>query len=160
MNIWPSPSPDGTCEVSIEYELENENVTLYDVVLSIPLPYVHLLSPSPRLDLILYPSTGSYPTVSSHTGDWALDPSTHSLAWSIPVVSPSDESRTGSMIFSVGGDDAGVFFPVNVTFNGQGSLAGIAVRRAEKTGGGGEGQGEEVAYSMDAIVAVEEYLVV
>ena len=64
------------------------------------------------------------------------------------------------MIFTVGGDDVGVFFPVNVTFNGQGSLAGIAVRRAEKAGGSGEGQGEEVAYSVDALVAVEEYLVV
>jgi hypothetical protein len=38
VNCWPSPSNDGTCEVSIEYELENENVTLYDVVISIPLP--------------------------------------------------------------------------------------------------------------------------
>lgn len=38
VNCWPSPSNDGTCEVSIEYELENESVTLYDVVISIPLP--------------------------------------------------------------------------------------------------------------------------
>lgn len=38
VNCWPSPSNDGTCEVSIEYELENEAVTLYDVVISIPLP--------------------------------------------------------------------------------------------------------------------------
>lgn len=43
VNCWPTPSNDGTCEVSIEYELENENVTLYDVVISIPLPYVILL---------------------------------------------------------------------------------------------------------------------
>lgn len=40
VNCWPAPSNDGTCEVSIEYELENESVTLYDVVISIPLPYV------------------------------------------------------------------------------------------------------------------------
>lgn len=38
VNCWPSPSNDGTCEVSIEYELENENVSLYDLVISIPLP--------------------------------------------------------------------------------------------------------------------------
>ena len=42
INCWPSPSGDGTCEVSIEYELETDNVTLYDVVISIPLPYVFL----------------------------------------------------------------------------------------------------------------------
>lgn len=38
VNCWPSPSNDGTVEVSIEYELENEKITLYDVVISIPLP--------------------------------------------------------------------------------------------------------------------------
>lgn len=38
VNCWPTPSNDGTCDVNIEYELENENVTLYDLVISIPLP--------------------------------------------------------------------------------------------------------------------------
>ena len=39
-NCWPSPSNDGTCEVSIEYKLENEHVTLHNVVISIHLLYV------------------------------------------------------------------------------------------------------------------------
>ena len=38
VNCWPTPSNDGTCDVNIEYELENEGLTLYDVVISIPLP--------------------------------------------------------------------------------------------------------------------------
>jgi hypothetical protein len=38
VNCWPTPSNDGTCEVSIEYELENESVTLYDLEIFIPLP--------------------------------------------------------------------------------------------------------------------------
>ena len=37
VNFWPSPSNDGTCEVSIEYELENENITFYNIIISIPL---------------------------------------------------------------------------------------------------------------------------
>ncbi|KAF8902200.1 hypothetical protein CPB84DRAFT_1776135 [Gymnopilus junonius] len=126
INCWPTPSNDGTCEVSIEYELENDAVTLYDVVISIPLP------------------DGSYPTVTSHTGEWSLDPSSHSLAWAIPVVSPSDESKTGSLIFNVGGVDIGAFFPVDVSFIGQGSLAGVAVE----------------TYSVDAFITADEYLVV
>ena len=40
VNCWPTPSNDGTCDVNIEYELENEGVTLHDVVISIPLPCV------------------------------------------------------------------------------------------------------------------------
>ncbi|TFK42210.1 hypothetical protein BDQ12DRAFT_645746 [Crucibulum laeve] len=137
INCWPSPNNDGTCEVSIEYELENENVTLYDVVISIPLP------------------DGSYPTVSSHTGEWSLNPSSHSLAWSVPVVSSSDESRSGSLIFTVGGDDIGAFFPVEVSFIGQGSLAGVGVASVSKIG-----EGEDPAYSVDASVTTDEYLVV
>ncbi|GLB43745.1 putative the coatomer is a cytosolic protein complex that binds to dilysine motifs and reversibly associates with Golgi non- clathrin-coated vesicles, which further mediate biosynthetic protein transport from the ER, via the Golgi up to the trans Golgi network [Lyophyllum shimeji] len=140
INCWPTPSNDGTCEVSIEYELENENVTLYDVVISIPLP------------------TGSYPTVSSHTGDWSLDPGAHALAWSIPLISPASPSSTGSLVFTVAGDDAAAFFPVRVAFVGQGSLAGVGVRAVRKIGGAEEG--EEVRYSVDALVASEEYLVV
>lgn len=38
VNCWPSPSNDGTCEVNIEYELENVSLSLYDVIISIPLP--------------------------------------------------------------------------------------------------------------------------
>lgn len=60
------------------------------------------------------------------------------------------------MIFSVGGDDVGVFFPVVVTFNGQGCLAGVQLARAERVGGGEE----EIAFSQDAVVSVDEYLVV
>lgn len=138
INCWPSPSNDGTCEVSIEYELENENVTLYDVVISIPLP------------------TGSYPTVSSHSGEWSLDPSSHSLAWSTPVVAASDSTRSGSLIFTVGGDDAGMFFPVEVRFNGRGSLAGLGVVSASRV----SGAGDDPAFSVDSIVTADEYLVV
>lgn len=50
VNCWPSPSNDGTCEVSIEYELENDTVTLYDVIISIPLPWVVYL---PFLSVVL-----------------------------------------------------------------------------------------------------------
>ena len=41
VNCWPTPSNDGTVEVNMEYELENENVTIHDLVISIPLPYVY-----------------------------------------------------------------------------------------------------------------------
>lgn len=99
-------------------------------------------------------SDGSYPTVSSHNGEWSLNPSTHSLTWSIPLIS-ADE-RTGSLMFTVGGDDPGTFFPVHVTFAGQGSLAGVVVGGIKNTT---TGEIEEV-YSVDSIVEVEEYSVV
>lgn len=100
-------------------------------------------------------SDGSYPTVSSHVGEWSLDSSSHSLAWSIPVISASDESKTGSLVFNVGGVDAGIFFPVEVNFIGQGSLGGIAVASIEKVDGSGSPES-----SIDSFFTTDGYLVV
>ncbi|KAH7914556.1 hypothetical protein BJ138DRAFT_1056746 [Hygrophoropsis aurantiaca] len=135
INCWPSPSNDGTCEVNIEYELENENITLHDVIISIPLP------------------AGSYPTVSSHTGEWAINPSSHSLDWSIAEITPED--RSGTLEFTVGGDDVGTFFPVKVCFIGKGSLAGVSVATVSRTDNSGE-----VVYSTDSVVNTDDYIVV
>lgn len=71
------------------------------------------------------------------------------------MVTASDETRSGSLIFNVGGDDAGAFFPVVITFNGQGSLAGVGVSTVSKIGGG-----DDPLFSVDAVVTTEEYLVV
>ncbi|KAF8216504.1 hypothetical protein K438DRAFT_1797337 [Mycena galopus ATCC 62051] len=137
INCWPTPSNDGTCEVSIEYELENENVTLYDLEVFIPLP------------------AGSYPTVSSHTGEWSLEPNSHSLLWSTPLVSSDSEStRTGSLMFTVAGDDPETFFPVRVAFVGQGSFAGIGVGSVKLL------DGEEPAFSVDSVATADGYFVV
>jgi hypothetical protein len=40
VNCWPTPTDDGSCDVNIEYELENDKLALYDLLISIPLPYV------------------------------------------------------------------------------------------------------------------------
>lgn len=107
-----------------------------------------------KVDVHAWYSTGSYPTVTSHSGEWSLNPSSHSLAWSIPVIA-SDDTRSGSIIFTVGGDDSAAFFPVEVTFVGQGSLAGVGVASVNKTS-----DGEELVYSVDAMVVSDQYLVV
>lgn len=100
-------------------------------------------------------SDGSYPTVTSHSGEWHLEPASHSLAWSIPVITAEDSSKSGSLIFNVGGVDITAFFPVDVSFIGQGSLAGVAVASVSKVDGS---EGPE--YSVDALVTADEYLVV
>ena len=98
---------------------------------------------------------GSYPTVSSHTGEWSLDPSSHSLAWSIPVISPNDDTRSGSLVFSANGDDPAMFFPVKVNFIGQGSLAGVNIISIANVNGG-----DNPDFSVDASVSTENYQVV
>ncbi|KAH8119762.1 hypothetical protein DFH11DRAFT_5704 [Phellopilus nigrolimitatus] len=137
INCWPTPSNDGTCEVNIEYELENDKLALHDAVISIPLP------------------TGSYPTVASHTGEWSLNASTHSLDWSIPLISAEADTTSGTLEFTVGGDDAATFFPVRVAFVAQGSVVGMAVGTVTRVD-----TGEDAVFSQEVTLSADEYLVV
>jgi len=52
-------------------------------------------------------------------------------------------------MFTVGGDDVAVFFPVEVSFVGQGSLAGVSVDNVQKIW---EEEGGEVKWSVDKLV--------
>ena len=56
----------------------------------------------------------------------------------------------------MGGDDASAFFPVEVRFTGQGSLAGLGVASVSRINGGGD----DPAFSVDAIVTADEYSVI
>lgn len=122
------------------------------MVISIPLPYVFLTSIT-RAFLIIT-SSGSYPTVSTHSesSTWTLNPSAHALDWCIPRVS-ADDARSGTLEFSIGGDDAGLFFPVQVTFTAQGSIAGVDVARVERIDGG------NVPFSCERVVHTKSYQV-
>ncbi|KAH7886432.1 hypothetical protein F5I97DRAFT_1810154 [Phlebopus sp. FC_14] len=135
INCWPSPSNDGTCDVNVEFELENENLTLYDVVISIPLP------------------PGSEPAFFPKSDCLSINQSTHSIDWSISQI--SSQARSGEVQFTVGGDDAETFFPVKVTFVAQGNLAGIGIASVTRVD-----NGEAAVFSCDAMVSTEDYLVV
>ena len=97
--------------------------------------------------------SGSYPTVSSHSGEWALNCSSHAIVWIIGRVD-ADE-RSGTLEFSVGGDDVGAFFPVHVSFVAQGSIAGVRVASISRVD-----NGEEVTFSEDASVSLKDFTVV
>jgi len=136
ITCWPTPSGEGTCDVNIEYELELSHLTLHNVVISIPLP------------------PGSYPTVTSHSGTWALNPSTHAIDWSLPLIASDADTKTGTLEFNVGGDDVEAFFPVKASFVAQGSLGNIQIASVDKVSGGA------VPFSHDPIVHAGEYLIV
>ncbi|CUA78025.1 Coatomer subunit delta [Rhizoctonia solani] len=133
VTIWPSPTGDGTCEVNIEWELQNTDLELRDLVISIPLP------------------SGAYPTVLSHTGAWSINPSTHSLDWMTDSVLSGSEA-TGSLEFSIGGHDTDAFFPVKVDFKSEKSLIGVEVLDVKWVGGEGS-----VTFSKEVRIGVEQY---
>lgn len=89
----------------------------------------------------------------SHSSEWQLNPSSHRLDWTIPLVNA--EERSGSLEFSITGSDINTFFPVQVSFVGLGSTVGVRVVSAAQVDGG-----ENVVFSEDASFNTDNYLVV
>ncbi|CAG8708810.1 11384_t:CDS:2, partial [Dentiscutata heterogama] len=96
INCWPTPAGDGTIDVNIEYELENENQEFKDVVISIPLP-----------------SVGN-PVVGDVDGHYEVNRQARTLEWQLPIIDASN--KQGSLEFNIAGEDVNVFFPVGVSF--------------------------------------------
>jgi hypothetical protein len=44
INCWPTPTDDGKWDITIEYELEKEDLSIYDLSIEVPIPYVPTLS--------------------------------------------------------------------------------------------------------------------
>ena len=107
INCWPSDNGAGGCDVNIEFELENLDLELNDVVISIPIPH----------------GVGA-PNVSECDGEYTHDTRRGVLVWQHPLI--DRDNKSGSMEFSVGGspDD---FFPVKMSFQSSKSYSGINV---------------------------------
>lgn len=109
LTVWTSPTGDGGCEVNVEYELENDALELYNVVVAVPLP------------------AGAEASVGEpEVGSQHVDASGR-LVWTIGAISAAQPN--GNLEFSVasGGDDVNVFFPVSIDFTSNTTLAGVAI---------------------------------
>lgn len=133
INCWPSETGSG-CDVNIEYELEQQNLELNDVVISIPLP----------------PGAGS-PIVGDCDGNYTYERSNNQLLWNLPLIDAANKS--GSMEFSIAGHPED-FFPVKVSFVSTKSYCDIQVSEVITT------EDEPVKYSSEVVFYVDKYEIV
>lgn len=131
INCWPNDNG----EVNIEYELEQENMELEDVVINIPCP-----------------SGVGAPVISEGDGEQHFDSHKKVLQWRLPFIDATNKS--GSLEFSINGhpDD---FFPVNVSFVSKNSYCDISacgVRMHESE--------EPVKFSSEVVFVVDKYEIV
>ncbi|XP_064651344.1 coatomer subunit delta-like [Lineus longissimus] len=107
INCWPTESGNG-CDINIEYELEDEDLELNDVIISIPTPS----------------GVGS-PVVNECDGEYQYESRKNLLEWRHAVIDGSN--KTGAMEFSMGGhpDD---FYPINVTFYSKKSYCDMEIQ--------------------------------
>jgi len=96
VNIWPSEDGAGSCDVNIEYTLEDAALELRDVVITVP------LTPG-----------APPPSVGSCDGSYHHDKAHSALVWSIPML---DRSCSSGKLDFVAKGSSDTFLPVKVAF--------------------------------------------
>ncbi|GMR43541.1 hypothetical protein PMAYCL1PPCAC_13736 [Pristionchus mayeri] len=134
LTVWPQEAPDG-CQVNIEYTLKRTDMTLNDVVITVPLP------------------TATTPVVAECEGSYEYQKSRNQLIWMIPVIDASNE--TGVLEFVTPNGAADHFFPVSLRFSAQETMVDIAVESAQKMDGS-----EVVSHSAITNFVVDKYDIV
>ena len=133
-NCWPESQGDGTTMVTVEYTLENNDLTLYDVVVKIPLG-----------------ESGDSPDIQNvQEGSFRHNSRMGFLEWSIPSI--SDDNGTGTLEFVMTGDEEDIFFPVEIIFTSETLLGGpIVAGVVDGT------SGEPITFSNDCSLSVASY---
>ncbi|EXX69863.1 uncharacterized protein OCT59_005385 [Rhizophagus irregularis] len=135
INCWPSPSGDGTFDVNIEYELENDEQEFKDVLISIPLP------------------SGGNPVVGDVDGHYEVNRQARTLDWQLPIIDASN--KQGSLEFNIAGDDVNAFFPVRVSFISEKMFCDVDALEVTLIE-----TGAPVTFSKEKLLTAEEYNVV
>jgi len=108
INCWPEDEGNGRIVVSIEMELTRPDLVLNDVNILLPL------------------GTQNPPAIESIDGEFKHDPTAGMMCWHFDTVSGSENS-TGSLEFSVDGNNPEVFFPVQIGFRSETLLCPIQI---------------------------------
>jgi hypothetical protein len=134
VNCWPSENA-GKCEVNIEYELQQPELELTDVIISIPCP-----------------SGVGAPVVGDVVGEYKFDSKKHILEWRLPVIDASNSN--GSMEFNIAGMESD-FFPIRVEFISTKTYSHIEVVGVKQVEGG-----DPVKFSKEVLFTADRYEIV
>ncbi|CAH8633729.1 unnamed protein product [Heterobilharzia americana] len=113
VNCWPNEIPGGF-EVNVEYELQDTELELENLVMSIPLP----------------PSSKP-PLIGNCDGEYELNPRKTQLDWRLPIV--NNENPSGSIEFTLKTErssQAEQFFPLKLNFRSNKPYCGIKIMEA------------------------------
>ncbi|XP_050690305.1 coatomer subunit delta-like [Eriocheir sinensis] len=116
INCWPQENGAGSCDVNIEYNLENLNLELSEVIITIP------LAPG-----------APPPVINECEGEHEYNRAHCALVWRIPVIDKT--APTAAMDFTARGVPDN-FFPVRVSFNSTRTFCDIKVLGVVSTSDG------------------------
>ncbi|XP_061381168.1 coatomer subunit delta [Danaus plexippus] len=134
VNCWPSEGANGTCDVNIEYELEQEHLALADVNINIPLP-------AGNTSLVVHQWEGSY----TQKGKM--------LVWNIPLI--NKQQKSGTLEFTVTPAIRNDFFPLSVTWTSETPLAMLTATKVTTAE-----EGNNVDFSQEISFHPDKYEIV
>jgi len=107
INCWPEEEGGGRIMVNIEMELTRMDLVLHDVNILLPL------------------GTQNPPSIESIDGQFKHDPAAGMMCWHFDTVDANNS--TGSLEFSVDGQNTEVFFPIQIGFQSETLLCPIEI---------------------------------
>ena len=138
LTCWPEETGGGLITVNVEYTLQQEGITLNDLIVSIPLG-----------------SSTDTPKVLNCDGQFKHNAKESALAWRVESV--DNDSKTGSMEFTIKasrGVTVDSFFPVKVSFASNETLVGLEVLDVVNAE-----DGKSLRNTKTVSMSVEEYVV-
>ncbi|CAF1293730.1 unnamed protein product [Rotaria sordida] len=132
INCWPNETPNGSCDVNVEYELQNRNFVLKDVQIMVPLP-----------------DGGQIPVIGKFDGDYQFDNRKTTLIWTLPVVDQSNSE--GALEFTIRGKSVD-FFPIQVDFIAETSYCDIKIADVKSVD-----NRKSVMYSNESQLIIDKY---
>lgn len=115
VTCWPEEG-SGDINVNMEFELQRKDAVITDVNILFPL------------------GTTDPPAIESIDGQYKHDPHTGMMCWHHDVIDGNNSS--GSLEFSIAGDDVDVFFPVQIAFTSQSLLCPMEITSVVNTENG------------------------
>lgn len=107
INCWPEKTGGGMITVNIEMEMNRSDLVLHDVNILLPL------------------GTTEAPSIENIDGQYKHDPRQGMMCWHFDVLDGSNNS--GSLEFSIPGNDPDAFFPIQIGFRSETLLCPIQV---------------------------------
>ena len=107
INCWPEDEGSGMINVNIELEMPRSDLVLHDVNILIPL------------------GTTEAPEIGEMDGEYKHDPRQGMMCWHFDVLNASKNS--GSLEFSIPGNNPDAFFPIQIGFRSETLLCPIQI---------------------------------
>ncbi|RHY30638.1 hypothetical protein DYB32_007374 [Aphanomyces invadans] len=133
ITCWPEEEANGKMTVSLEYSMDRDMV-LENVVIQVPTGVV------------------DPPHISQIDGEYRHNPTDNVVLWRIPSISSSNS--TGSLEFTIRGQNLDAYFPIQVSFYSRTTYCDLAVQHVLKTA-----DQSPVQYGFDQLLSTESYVV-